>query len=73
MHPGYHFGEDILGEGFFDFFVFRYFAGIAVLEEVVQAGFCPDDIDRRILGNRYRGGPGNGTGFCGWSSGEPGM
>lgn len=52
MQPDYHFGEDILGEGFFDFFVFRYFAGIAVLEEVVQAGFCPDDIDRRIIRNR---------------------
>lgn len=71
MQPGCHFGEDFRGEGFFDFFVFRYFAGIAVLEEVVQAGFCPDDIDIRILGNRYRGGPGNGTGFCGWSYSRP--
>lgn len=68
MQPGYHFGEDILGEGFFDFFVFRYRSSPTVLEEVVQTGFCPDDID-----NRYRGGPGNGTGFCGWSSGGPGM
>ena len=56
MQPGCHFGEDVRGEGFFDFFVFRYFAGIAVLEEVVQAGFCLDYIDRSIIGNR--GGPG---------------
>ena len=52
MQPGCHFGEDFRGEGFFDFFVFRYFAGIAVLEEVVQAGFCLNDIDRSIIGNR---------------------
>ena len=73
MQPGCHFGEDFRGEGFFDFFVFRYFAGIAVLEEVVQAGFGLDDIDRRILGNRYRGGPGNGTGFCRGNRDGPGM
>lgn len=73
MHPGYHFGEDILGEGFFDFFVFRYCSSPAVLEQMVQTSFGPDDIDIRILGNRYRGGPGNGTGFCGWSRGGPGI
>lgn len=71
MQPGYHFGEDIRGEGLFDFFVFRYFSSPAVLEQMVQTSFGLDDIDRRILGNR--GGPGNGAGFCGWSSGGPGM
>ena len=53
MHPGYHFGEDIRGEGFFDFFVFRYSSSPTVLEQMVQTGFCLDDIDIRILGNRY--------------------
>ena len=42
-----------------------------MLEEMVQTSFGPDDIDIKILGNRYRGGPGNGTGFCGWSCSGP--